>query len=126
MNKENNWALKSLAGPMMVSWDITNQCNFDCLHCLNRSNDATIHDFKDELSKEEKENIVNQILEVRPYSMCICGGEPTLCKDLFWIIEKLSQAGISVNMVSNGYIIDEKFAKNFQLDIKMFHLNKEY
>lgn len=110
MKKEENWALKSLSGPLMISWDITNKCNFHCRHCLNCSNDNNKHDYDDELTSQEKKDVVKQILDVRPYSICICGGEPTLSNDLFYIIKKLSDAGIQVNMVSNGFLIDEKFA----------------
>lgn len=106
---------EALDGPMMISWDITNKCNMNCEHCLNRSNDIeTHHGFVEEVTEEECENIINQILEVRPYSICLCGGEPTLSPYLFKMIKKLSSAGIWVNMVSNGYIIDKIFAEKLK------------
>ena len=106
-----NWELESLNGPIMLSWDVTNRCNFNCQHCLNRSNDCKAHDFSDELTDKECDMLVQQIIDVRPYSMCICGGEPTLRSNLFDIISKISKSGCKVNMVSNGYLIDEDYAQ---------------
>lgn len=48
--------LKSLSGPLMISWDITNKCNMNCRHCLNRSNDAYTHSFEDEFNCDEFDN----------------------------------------------------------------------
>lgn len=94
----------------MISWDITNKCNMNCRHCLNRSNDANTHSFEDEFNCDEFDNIINQIIEAKPYTLCICGGEPTLSPYLFTIIDRISKSGILVNMVSNGYLINREFS----------------
>ncbi|MGW9574185.1 radical SAM protein [Paenibacillus terrae] len=106
----NSNILKSLNGPLMISWDVTNRCNLKCLHCFNNSAEGSVHNFCDELSEDEAMEVVNQIIDLRPYTMCICGGETLLRKDLIKIISKLSQANIIVNMVTNGYFLDEKKA----------------
>ena len=109
-----DWELSSLSGPMMISWDITNKCNFNCKHCLNRSNDCSTHDFDDELNDSEIDDIISQIIDIKPYSLCICGGEPTLSPKIFDIIKRISAIGCQVNMVSNGYFIDENYAKKLE------------
>ena len=105
-------SLKHLSGPLTLSWDITNKCNFNCAHCLNCSNDQSKHDFSDELNKDDVTRLLKQIQDIRPYSMCICGGEPTLSPYLFRTIKEISSVGTIVNMVSNGYLIDDAFAKS--------------
>lgn len=97
----------NLAAPIMVAFDITNKCNFKCLHCFNHSGEDL---FPDELSDTEKLNVVEQIIELKPFLVCLCGGETTCCKVLLQIIEKLSPVVPSINMVSNGYLIDKEFA----------------
>lgn len=42
----------NFSGPQSISWDLTNRCNFNCLHCFNRSGDNRFYEFKDELSYE--------------------------------------------------------------------------
>lgn len=106
--------LKSLSGPLMISWDITNKCNMNCRHCLNRSNDKEVHNFDDELGYQDVYNLIKQIIDVRPYTFCICGGEPTLSEYVFTIIEEISKCGTLVNMVSNGYMIDFEYAKKLK------------
>lgn len=100
----------SLVAPIMVAFDITNRCNLKCVHCFNHSGEND----EDVLSHEDRLNIVNQIIELKPYLVCICGGETTCCNDLFEIIEKLAENIPTVNMVSNGYLIDENVVKKLK------------
>ncbi|URZ03670.1 radical SAM protein [Clostridium felsineum] len=99
--------LENMSGPMLISWDVTNRCNFRCMHCYNKSGDNSIHCFDDELNKEESMKVVEQIINIKPYSMCICGGETLLRNDLVDIVKALSGNGILINMVSNGYLMNE-------------------
>lgn len=101
--RNSSSCLASMTGPLMISWDVTNLCNFNCVHCLNCSGDGNHHDFVNELSEKEAESLAYQIAELHPISMCICGGEPTLRQDLEHIISIIARAGTQVNMVSNGY-----------------------
>lgn len=118
--KSNEWKscnksfLESMKGPIMISWDITNRCNFSCKHCLNCSGDSEKHDFYNELSHDESMNIASQIVEIHPMSMCICGGEPTLRNDLEEIIAYISKTGTQVNMVSNGFLLNEERIKKLK------------
>lgn len=100
----------SLAAPIMVAFDITNRCNLKCVHCFNRSGEND----NDVLSHEDRMNIVDQIIELNPYLVCLCGGETTCCSDLYQIIEKLSKKIPTINMVSNGYLIDKNTVKKLK------------
>ncbi len=108
----NNYIKTDLSGPIMVAFDITNRCNFKCLHCFNHSGEDI---FDDELTDQEKLNVVDQIIELKPYLVCLCGGETTCCNVLISIIEKLSKHVPTVNIVSNGYLIDKKMAHNLKM-----------
>lgn len=116
MKKNNKWRKNvKFNGPLSLSWDITNKCNFNCIHCLNRSGDNSIHSFEDELDENYILKCIEQIIELKPEQICLCGGEPTLNKNIFTIIKKISESGISVNMVTNGSNLTIDFVKKLNL-----------
>jgi len=89
-------------GPQNIMLDVTQKCNFRCKHCYNESCST----FNDDLDDESMLKIVDQIIEVNPVLVCLCGGEPTMRFELVLkIARKLTRAGIPVNMVSNGYLL---------------------
>ncbi|BDU83775.1 radical SAM protein [Clostridium perfringens] len=102
----NNYGLRA------ASIDFTYKCNFRCKHCFNSSGE---HNFnKEELSKLEILNIVEQLSELKLESICFCGGEALLKKDIVLDAAKLlkekNSNKLSINMVSNGYMITENVA----------------
>lgn len=96
-----------MTGPVAIMWDVTNRCNLSCLHCYNQSG-ASPH--VADLGTKDMLAIAKQIVEMKPFIVCLCGGEPLLRDDLFEIIAFLKPHLLSLNMVSNGYILDEQMA----------------
>lgn len=101
-----------LKSPVFIMWDITNKCNFRCLHCYNSSGvDAKYAD----LSDAEMLSLCAQIIDVDPILVCFCGGEPLYRGDLiFELARQLYEANIRVNIVSNGSLITEKVAQKIR------------
>lgn len=101
-----------LKGPFMISVDLTYNCNFSCRHCFNGSGE---HSFRKELSDEALYNLSKEIGELKPTVVCLCGGETLLRKDVAINIAKnirtFSEGQTVVNIVTNGYLIDEITAK---------------
>lgn len=97
-----------------VGIDLTYKCNFHCRHCYNYSGDHG--DERQELSEEEFFDLSDSVIKIAPMSTCICGGEPLLKKNLALELgKKLKNAGLpNVNIVSNGYIIDKKLAREIK------------
>lgn len=96
--------------PKSMSWDITNKCNLRCKHCFNSSGDGEKYDFSQELSDEECILLAKQIAELKPQQICICGGETLLRSVVFEVVKILADAGICVNMVSNGLLMSDAIA----------------
>lgn len=95
-------------GPQNLMFDITQNCNMHCMHCYNYSGDKKYKDLNDCGMLE----ITRQIIELKPCLVCLCGGEPTLRLPLVnQITRLLTDAGIIVNMVSNGILLDENSLK---------------
>lgn len=98
-----------LIGPFHINFDITNRCNLRCLHCYNYSGENFLND--NEMNDEEVLNLIDDIILLKPFSMCLCGGEPLLRKQLVYrIAEMLSKNNIIINLVSNGILMDEDTA----------------
>jgi MoaA/NifB/PqqE/SkfB family radical SAM enzyme len=95
---------KVLRGPFQMSLDITNRCNFRCLHCYNRSGENPI--VADELSDEELIAFAHDVATFHLYNFCFCGGEPLLRKDLICTMAKiLVDSGSMISFVSNGSLM---------------------
>lgn len=102
-----NSSKEALIGPYQIAFDITNHCNYRCLHCYNASGENSVID--NELSDAEIIEFIADVAKMKPSNFCFCGGEPLLrlpllltCADI------LHNAGISnIALVSNGYYVTE-------------------
>lgn len=100
----------NMTGPLNIMWDITNGCNLNCKHCYNRSGKGRKYE---DLSDEDMLKQVDFIIELLPRVVCFCGGEPLLRYNLLpKIANRLSRAGITVNMVTNGLLLDDEKIDN--------------
>lgn len=97
-------------GPMAVALDVTNACNFHCLHCFNNSGSKR----NNELSNEEILDVARQIAEFNCITVCLCGGEPMSRSNIFEIVECISNKTGYLNMVSNGSLISKAVASNLK------------
>ena len=89
--------------------NITNRCNFRCLHCFNRSGENFT--IENELSDKEVLSFMHDLAKMKPMNFCFCGGEPMLREDLIYQCAKiLSSNDIMVSMVTNGWFITQEKA----------------
>ena len=95
---------------VVASIDITDKCNLRCRHCFNNSG---MRDIGDELTRDELLRVAREILELDPIVICFCGGEPLLRKDIVYEVGSLikNSGSCSLNMVSNGLLIDEEVSR---------------
>ena len=49
-----------LAAPLYVAWQITNECNLACLHCIEESGPGKA--FRDELDRGEALGVLRQLV----------------------------------------------------------------
>lgn len=110
-----------LRGPVEWSWDVTNQCMGGCLHCLNRSGVLP----REELGDAEMLDVAAQIAATRPLAICLCGGEPLLRLEAVDAVARLlSGAGVSVSMVTNGFLATpEVAARLFDAGVRMVQVS---
>ncbi len=84
--------------PRTCVWEITRACNLNCRHCGTSAGKRR----QGELSTEEAVDVVHQLARLGNRLITLSGGEPTLRQDWPLIARAASNAGIAVNMVTNG------------------------
>jgi len=93
--------------PTRVSINITRKCNLSCEHCLSSSGIAD----PDELTTEELLGLIDQLKEAGKPTLSIGGGEPLMRRDLFEVVAHARENNVSVSMVTNGILVNERIAK---------------
>jgi MoaA/NifB/PqqE/SkfB family radical SAM enzyme len=95
------------AGPYMAELDITYQCNCRCRMCQRWKDGRT-----NELSLDEYQRLAGVLHALGSHQISIAGGEPLLREDVFPIIKSFSGLGMSVNLCTNGLLLE-----NYEDDI---------
>ena len=90
-----------------VALNITSRCNLCCLHCYNGSGDCTAGD----MDRAELLKAADALLALRPFNLCLCGGEPLCCPDLLPLLEHIKGRVPRLSMVTNGFALDGAWAK---------------
>ncbi|MGD8990612.1 MAG: radical SAM protein [Desulfobacterales bacterium] len=90
------------AGPYMAELDITYRCNCRCQMC-QRWQDAR----DDELRADEYEALAAELHDLGSHQISIAGGEPLMRDDAFDIIRSFSGRGMSVNICTNGLLLEK-------------------
>lgn len=88
--------------PLFVVWNFTQACNLRCRHCYQN---ATPKPARDELSLEERLNLVDELAEAGVPFLAFAGGEPMVCPDLWPTLERAHRRGIQLNLATNGTLL---------------------
>jgi len=116
-SKETVFALKAIgeyglknppiSNPISCIWTFTNECELNCIHCYQ---DAGIKN-KDELTLEEKMDVVDQVVDSGCVYLTFSGGEPLMSKDFFKVAEYAKKKGLIIRFATNGTLITSGVAK---------------
>ena len=87
----------------MIAWELTRNCNLDCVHCRAR---AGAGPYDNELTLEECVRIIDDIAAFATPTIILTGGEPLLRKDIFDIIEHATAKGLRTVIAVNGTLVD--------------------
>src|SRR6187549_3016838 len=89
-----------LGAPLLVTWQITRDCDLCCLHCCTDS--APGKRLPDELDRDEAIRLADDLVRNQvPYVM-LCGGEPLIVPHFFVLAETLGQGGVQIKIETNG------------------------
>lgn len=102
--------MSTLLYPPSIDWEITSGCNHNCIHCYNywrtQTNDHSIG------NTSFYEKIANKIIQSKPVSVQITGGEPLIkWSSITGAIRNLIEAGINVSINTNAALVTDDIAR---------------
>ncbi|MCI2415047.1 MAG: radical SAM protein [Candidatus Aramenus sp.] len=85
-------------------------CNLSCIHCYVPSSPNLV--VKNELSLDEIKKFIDYGKKIKVKGIRLTGGEPLLRKDILEIINYAISKDMSVEVETNGLLIDNNFLKS--------------
>jgi len=105
-------ASETLAAPLYVAWQITNECNLACLHCIEESGPGKA--FRDELSREEALRIIDDLMDHEVPYLSLSGGEPMLHPHFFELVERVTSRGSQLKIETNGHFLTPEASRKLK------------
>ena len=113
-----------LHSPPDIQWEVTTECNHDCIHCYNywRKDSEKIANSSKAKTMEEYLRIANQIINLKPVSVVLTGGEPLLVFDkIEYAIRFLQRNNICVSINTNATLLTEEICSCLrERDVHLF------
>ncbi|MBI3549966.1 MAG: radical SAM protein [Elusimicrobia bacterium] len=108
---------EDIGAPLYVAWQITNECNLACLHCIEESGPGKA--FKDELTKEQTFSVLKQMADAQVPYISFSGGEPMVHPDFFEMVEYITDKGVNLKIETNGHYLTPENCKRLKdLEVK--------
>ena len=85
--------------------ELTYRCSAKCVHCFNPRQQ---YDASNDLTTQEVIKLIDDLYEVGVYEIAFSGGEASLRKDIFEILDECRRLSITFQIFSNGLIPKEK------------------
>lgn len=95
-----------------ISFEITQRCLNNCVHCSSCSNSVC----KQYIDYETICRTIDDMPQIGVNRVCLSGGEPFLHKDLKNIVDYIKQLGMEVNIYSSGIIEVDGVITHIRMD----------
>jgi hypothetical protein len=106
-----------LGAPLYIAWQVTNECNLACLHCIEESGPGKA--FPDELDDEQVFAVLEQVVELEVPYLSFSGGEPMVHRRFFDMAEYVCQRNGQLKVETNGhYLGAENCARLKEIGVK--------
>jgi MoaA/NifB/PqqE/SkfB family radical SAM enzyme len=107
-----------LIAPMFVLFDITSECTLRCPYCYNSSGSSGAS----HMDRETMFRIARELVEMKVFSVCVCGGEPTTHPDYVDLIRFFHEHQVLVTSISNGYDLDTGLIKEMARNLVLLQI----
>ena len=87
-----------LDAPICLTWELTYACNLACVHCLSSSGRRDPR----ELSTAECMRVIDELQRMQVFYVNIGGGEPTVRRDFWQLLEYAAARAVGVKFSTNG------------------------
>ena len=108
-----------LDAPICLTWELTYACNLACIHCLSSSGRRDPR----ELTTAECFGVIDELQAMQVFYVNIGGGEPTVRRDFWEILDYATAHDVGVKFSTNGSRITEqaaaRVAANDYLDVQI-------
>jgi mycofactocin radical SAM maturase len=98
---------RGLDAPICLTWELTYACNLACVHCLSSSGRRDPR----ELSTAECKAVIDELERMQVFYVNIGGGEPTVRKDFWELVEYATAHHVGVKFSTNGSRITRERAR---------------
>ncbi len=96
-----------LDAPICLTWELTYACNLACVHCLSSSGRRDPR----ELTTAQCKDVIDELQRMQVFYVNIGGGEPTVRKDFWELLEYAGSHDVGVKFSTNGSRIDRERAE---------------
>jgi mycofactocin radical SAM maturase len=97
---------RGLDAPICLTWELTYACNLACVHCLSSSGRRD----PNELSTAEAKAVIDELEAMQVFYVNIGGGEPTVRKDFWELVDYATAHNVGVKFSTNGSRISDERA----------------
>ena len=94
---------ENLSAPGRVHFYYTTKCNLNCSHCFTKNNNV-----KEEMTLQQKINMLDQMYQHGINEILIGGGEPFLQSDFPDFVEECLKRNIITKVFTNGLLLNDK------------------
>ncbi len=106
-----------LGAPLYVAWQITNECNLACMHCIEESGPGK--KFKDELDRDQVFAVLEQMMALEVPYLSFSGGEPMMHPHFYEMVDYVCSRGSQLKIETNGHLLTaENAARLRELGVK--------
>jgi MoaA/NifB/PqqE/SkfB family radical SAM enzyme len=92
-----------LRAPLYIAWQVTNECNLACLHCIEESGPGRA--FKDEMNEAQIFSFLRQVTDNDVPYMSFSGGEPMIHPLFFDMAAFVCARGVQLKVETNGHYL---------------------
>jgi MoaA/NifB/PqqE/SkfB family radical SAM enzyme len=92
-----------LGAPLYIAWQVTNECNLACLHCIEESGPGKA--FHDELSDEQVFSVLEQAMDLEVPYLSFSGGEPMVHPRFFDMVAYVCGRNGQLKVETNGHYL---------------------
>jgi MoaA/NifB/PqqE/SkfB family radical SAM enzyme len=92
-----------LGAPLYIAWQVTNECNLACLHCIEESGPGKA--FPDELSDAQVFSVLEQAMDLEVPYLSFSGGEPMVHPRFFEMVDFVCKRNGQLKIETNGHFL---------------------
>jgi MoaA/NifB/PqqE/SkfB family radical SAM enzyme len=95
-----------LGAPLYIAWQVTNECNLACLHCIEESGPGKA--FPDELADAQVFSVLEQAMDLEVPYLSFSGGEPMVHPRFFDMVEFVCKRNGQLKIETNGHFLSRE------------------